>query len=70
MDRVIGTCGSCGGPVLESLETVVPVCQWCARKPLHPYGPPIAMSDKYDEKTFFRLKKERETPKEVESDGA
>ncbi len=48
--RIIGTCGSCGGPVAipnEWMSTLPPVprCQSCGKEPKNKYGSVIKMED-------------------------
>ncbi|MES2409009.1 MAG: hypothetical protein V4509_01770 [Patescibacteria group bacterium] len=48
--RIIGTCGSCGGPVTipnewMSILPPVPTCQSCGKKPKNKYGTLIKMED-------------------------
>lgn len=49
-DRVVGTCGRCGGPVVEPktyMSTVkpVPACANCGATAKQSYGPVVTMND-------------------------
>jgi len=50
-DRVIGTCGNCGGPVVVpfaiwKVGPVTPKCRDCGSVPAQAYGPVIPMEPK------------------------
>ncbi len=49
-DRVIGTCGSCGGPVVvpfvwHGVVPPVPACSQCGSQVKQGYGPVLPMED-------------------------
>ncbi len=45
MDKPIGTCGACGGPVVYPSHMVdaVPTCKQCGRRPKQAHGPVLDM---------------------------
>lgn len=49
MNRIVGTCGNCGGPVVVPVAWMgtlppIPACNECGAEVRKPYGPTLKMA--------------------------